>query len=154
MIQWTAHDGRVRALGYSPDGAMLVSGGDDHSLRVWDPVSGERRADVGHAFPTIEDLAFSHDGRLLALATGRPVVVVCDHDCLRDGSLAGAITMNTWDPGVSSIAFSPDGQYLVERLLRPPLGVTGDPLGRHGVREGPTTTPARPAHRRLEHQGQ
>ena len=46
MIQWAAHKGRVLALGYSPDGAMLVSGGDDHSLGVWDPVSGERRADV------------------------------------------------------------------------------------------------------------
>jgi WD40 repeat protein len=122
MIQWAAHKGRVLALGYSPDGAMLVSGGDDHSLRVWDPVSGERRADVRHHFLSIQDLAFSPDGRLLALATGHPVVVVCDRAGLRDGSLAEAITKQTRDARVSSVAFSPDGRNLVSAGALPPSG--------------------------------
>jgi len=120
MIQWTAHNGRVLALGYSPDGAMLASGGDDHSLRVWDPVSGERRADVRHRFLSIQDLAFSPDGRLLALATGHPVVVVCNRAGLRDGPLAGAMTEETRDSGVSSVAFSPDGQNLATAGALPP----------------------------------
>jgi WD40 repeat protein len=120
MIQWTAHDGRVLALGYSPDGAMLVSGGADHSLGVWDPVSGERRADVRQRIPSIEDLAFSPDGRLLALATGGPVVVVCDRARLRRGSLAGAIFEETGEAGVSSVAFSPDGRNLVTAGALPP----------------------------------
>ncbi len=116
MMHWTAHNGPIRALGYSPDGAWLVSGGDDPSLGVWDPVSGQRRADVRHQFPTIEDLAFSPDGRFLALATLRPVLVVCDcADLRRDGPLAGVGSQpeRSWEPLVSSVAFSPDGQYLV-----------------------------------------
>src|SRR5262249_55004716 len=131
-----AHNGRVLALGYSSDGAMLVSGGDDHSLRVWSPVSGERRADVRHRFPSIEDLAFSPDGRLLALATGRPVVVVCDRAGLRDGPLGGAITVDTWDAGVASLAFSPDGRNLVSAGVLPPSGsraILWDLAGFEGV---------------------
>jgi WD40 repeat protein len=127
MIQWTAINRRlhrgVRALGYSPDGAMLVSGGDDHSLCVWDPVSGERRADVRHHFPSIGDLAFSPDGRLLALAPGRrSVIVVCDDTCLRDGRLIGTIIEDTGYPEVSSIAFSPDGRNLVSAGAVPGSG--------------------------------
>lgn len=113
MLQWTAHNRGVLALGYSPDGAMLFSGGDDHALRAWDPVSGERRADVRYDFPPIEDLAFSPDGRLLALATRRPVLVVCDHTCLRDGNLGEAITEWKCEAWVWSVAFSPDGRNLV-----------------------------------------
>jgi WD40 repeat protein len=127
MIQWTAINRRlhrgVRALGYSPDGAMLVSGGDDHSLCVWDPVSGERQADVRHHFPSIGDLAFSPDGRLLTLAPGRrPVIVVCDDTCLRDGKLIGTIIEDTGYPEVSSIAFSPDGRNLVSAGAIPGSG--------------------------------
>jgi WD40 repeat protein len=122
MLQWTAHDGRVPALGFSPDGSMLVSGGGDHSLRVWDPVLGERRANLRHRFPSIEDLAFSPDGRLLALATGLPVVVICKPADLRDGLLAGAITEETRDGRVGSLAFSPDGRNLVTAGALPPSG--------------------------------
>jgi WD40 repeat protein len=120
MLQWTAHNGRVLALGYSPDGAMLVSGGSDPSLRAWDPVSGEQVADIRHRFPSIEELAFSPDGRLLALATGLPFVVIGDCDGQRDGPLAGAFTGQTGEAEVSSIAFSPDGRNLVTAGTLPP----------------------------------
>ena len=113
MIQWTSHKRGVLALGYSPDGAMLVSGGHDHSLCIWDPVSGERRADLRHHSPPIEDLAFSPDGRLLALATSGPAVVLCDRACLQDRRLAGAFTEDIREAGFSSVAFSPDGRNLV-----------------------------------------
>jgi WD40 repeat protein len=122
MIQWTAHNGRVRALGYSPDGAMLVSGSGDDSLRVWDPVSGEPRADIRHHSPSIEDLAFSPDGRLLVLATSLPAVIVCNRAGLRNGPLAGVFTDDLWEAEVSSIAFSPDGRTLVTAGVHPGSG--------------------------------
>jgi WD40 repeat protein len=114
MIQWKAHNGCVRALSYSPDGAILVSGAYDRSLGVWDPVSGARRANVRHESLSIADLAFSPDGRLLAFATGRWVAVVCDRaSLLRDGPLTDAIVEQTGEAGVWSVAFSPDGRNLV-----------------------------------------
>ena len=30
-----AHDARVRAVAYSPDGKYMISGGDDGTARVW-----------------------------------------------------------------------------------------------------------------------
>jgi WD40 repeat protein len=114
MIQWKAHNGCVSALSYSRDGTILVSAGSPRSFRIWDPVSGERRAEVRHHHPAIKDLAFSPDGRLLAFVTGGPSVVVCDSaSLLRDGPLADAIAEHTGDAQVRSVAFSPDGRNLV-----------------------------------------
>jgi WD40 repeat protein len=117
MIQRKAHKGCVRTLSYSPDGAILVSGAEDFSLRVWDPVSGERRGEVGHAYPSsVADLAFSPDGRLLAFAIHRWILVVCDRaSLLRDGPLPlnDVIIERTQEASVRSLAFSPDGRNLV-----------------------------------------
>ena len=38
-----AHDGHVRALALTAKGSLLVSGGDDSSLRVWDPARLSRQ---------------------------------------------------------------------------------------------------------------
>ena len=36
----TGHTGPVLAVGWSPDGSRLVSGGDDGTVRVWEAGSG------------------------------------------------------------------------------------------------------------------
>jgi len=43
------HDGAVRALAVTPDGSRLVTGGDDHTIRIWNLASGRlERTLQGH----------------------------------------------------------------------------------------------------------
>jgi tetratricopeptide (TPR) repeat protein len=52
----------VRSVGFSPDGAQIVSGGDDGSVRLWDVASHQQVAQLdGHA-GSVFSVGFSPDG--------------------------------------------------------------------------------------------
>lgn len=66
-------------LEFSPDGGLLAAPHHDCKLRLWDPETGE----VAQSFTWCEDpegtrgtLAFSRDGRLLAVADGQGTILV------------------------------------------------------------------------------
>jgi WD40 repeat protein len=37
----TGHDNSVLSVAFSPDGDLLASGSDDHTVRLWAPATGE-----------------------------------------------------------------------------------------------------------------
>jgi len=63
------HKGWVRSLTVSPDGKVLISAGDDSTIRFWDIATGRNfRTDKTHAGP-VRRLALSADGLRLASAS-------------------------------------------------------------------------------------
>ncbi len=102
------HSSWVLALAASPDGQMLVSGGLDDRIIVWDLLSGDAdKILAGHTKP-INGLAITPNGK---------TVVSCSDDIsikfwrLSTGSLERSLSVHTRD--INSIAVSPDGQFLV-----------------------------------------
>ena len=109
-ISFTAHDSWVFALGVTPDGQTLLSGGGDGRL-IWWPVVGEkpepvRRVDAHKGW--IRQLAISADGKLVATASNDQTVKIWN---VADGALVRELTGH--ENQVYSTLFHPNGQWLL-----------------------------------------
>lgn len=80
-----AHPPSVFALGFSPDGEYLYSGGRDAGLRRWDVREGRLREErhVPAHLMTINDLAVHPGGRYLATASRDKTVKLWDAETLQ-----------------------------------------------------------------------
>ena len=112
------HRTKVSAVSFSPDGAYLASSSVDHSVRIWDAVTGrERRVMNGHQ-AEVNTVAWSPDGtrlasgslngdvRLWEVATGAELAVL-----QHEGRIVSRVS---WSSGESRIAIAfRDGAILV-----------------------------------------
>jgi WD40 repeat protein len=135
------------ALTFAPDGKRLASAtSGGHRVQVWDPANGTNLdvLRVGNAADGIDALAFSPDGKTLALG-GRHSVDLWDFGMfgVRDDFAGGA----GFCPGDSALllAFSPDGKMLVTAGRKIPVGFWDVPAGAPKSVTQDTTPPTIPS---------
>jgi WD40 repeat protein len=110
------HSRWVSSLDFSPDGKLLVSGGDDGLIRFWDMATGLPRQVLARSRRGVAAVVFSPDGSMLASTDWdgeTPAILVWDVKsgvqrlrCPKDP--AGVLGMMGGGP----VVFSPDGKTL------------------------------------------
>jgi WD40 repeat protein len=117
----------VFSIAYRPDGKVIATGGGgtvqggrwvyDHAIRLWND-RGEQVRRFGEELFFVYALAFSSDSRFLLSGSGNhaPKAPRADGLCLRLWEVATGKQVRTFGhhaAPVTSVAFSPDGQYVV-----------------------------------------
>ncbi|MBS1811736.1 MAG: serine/threonine protein kinase [Acidobacteria bacterium] len=108
------HTAAVRRAVFSPDGAKLVSVGEDKQVIVWDFAKRERLATFTDHTEWVAAVAFSPDGKWFATASYDKTVIVWDAIKLKKEAV-----LRGHRDKVVSIAFSPDGQVLASAASQP-----------------------------------
>jgi hypothetical protein len=104
------HDGAVRALAVTPDGSRVVTGGDDHTVRIWDLASGRlERTLKGHT-DSVRAVAVTPDGRRIVSGGTYDAVRVWD---LESGQFVHSIAGQAGYRAVYAVAVTPDGGRVV-----------------------------------------
>jgi WD40 repeat protein len=105
------HTGDVYCAQFSPDGKILATAGQDHTIRLWDLATGKVRALLRGHEADVNWAAFSPDGATLASAGDDGAVKLWD---LATGGERRQI-LKTPVP-VIGVDFSPDGTILAAGL--------------------------------------
>src|SRR5258706_547246 len=135
-LKWTGHAQCVQSVNYSPNGARVVTGSDDHTIRIWDAESGVVVGEPlkGHT-NSVMSVAYSPDGRYIISGS-------CDHTIrIWDAKTGAAVgdPLKGHTSSVTSVVYSPDGRHIVSgsyddtiRIWDAKTGATvGGPLEAH-----------------------
>jgi WD40 repeat protein len=112
-----SHAGGVLALAWQKAGRLFASSGQDGAVLLWDARTLEPRT-LHNAAEWSEQLAFSDNGRLLAVATGRTLRIFDDQGQSLHSfpGHAGSIAALAWRPKCAEVAAAGNGGARVHRL--------------------------------------
>ncbi|KAG8739560.1 hypothetical protein FRC10_005449 [Ceratobasidium sp. 414] len=124
------HTDMVLSVAYSPDGAYIVSGSYDETVRIWDAQTGQPVGQPldGHT-DRVLSVAYSPDGAHIASGSADTTVWIWD---ARTGQPVGQ-PLSGHTGYVNSVAYSPDGAYIASGSHDSTVGIwdahTGQPVG-------------------------
>jgi len=128
---WQAHTGAVTALAFHPNGAVLLSGGEDATLAVWDvvAVSLVKRLEGWHQ-REVRAVAFRPDGQ---------IAVSCSMDdrlrVWRTSDWQLVLTREGGRNWALALAFSPSGNFLASASKDETIKVWQVKCVGHGTRD-------------------
>jgi RNA polymerase sigma factor (sigma-70 family) len=99
--------GTAHAVGWSPDSKTLAAAHQSNHVRLWDVAARKKIRDIQMHDSRVSDLAFSSDGKRLAVADGDGVTVI-DPNSGKSLFDYGGHTYTIW-----AAAWSPDGKRIV-----------------------------------------
>src|SRR2546425_867661 len=125
LIVQLGHSGRINAAAFSPNGRLIVSGGDDPVAIVWEASTGKvLRRLVGHTNP-VTAVAFSSDGRLVLTGGGDFSDELEDFTIrlwdVATGVVVQRFVSDNFYGEVRALAFSPDGQSFLSSGKKPEM---------------------------------
>ncbi len=136
LLTYRGHTDGVTALAWSPDSKRIASGSSDHSVQVWDPVTGNTLLTRRGYSGGVSAVAWSPDSTLVASASSSTSV---------SGGPAGDKTVQVWNAtngqsvfiyrghsgGITAVAWSPKDMRIVSSSVDFTVQVWDATTGKH-----------------------
>ena len=107
LVKYYGHTERVNAVAWSPNGAYIVSAGDDKTAQVWEAATGDHLFTYTGHTDRVNAVAWSPDGKLITSASSDSTVQVWEAD-----TGIYLFTCSGHTDRVNAVAWSPDGKLI------------------------------------------
>jgi WD40 repeat protein len=109
LVSWS-NESMVYSVACSPNGAHIVSGSDDNTIRIWDAHSGQMIGEPlrGHTW-SVTSVAYSPNGAHIVSGSGDKTIRIWD---AHSGQMIGE-PLQGHTESVRSVAYSPNGAHIV-----------------------------------------